>query len=306
MKLQMTSSDLSTNKTPQLTDLIELIVAGQVAESSKRNYRQALTDFADWYQEGGLGLNRMTVQAYKDHLLARGLAANTINIRLAAVRALATEAYYAKYLDDRTLRGIKEVKNITSRGQKVGNWLTSAQARRLLDKPNTSDLRGLRNRAIIATFLFCALRRSEVVGLTVDQVRLISGRPAIVDIEGKHNRIRTVPLAHEAYQAITAWLRAAGVTEGFIFRSINRGGNVGKGRMTGQAAYNIIADYAHQLSLEIAPHDLRRTAARFMLDGGAPLDQISLVLGHATIRTTQIYLGLDLDLDNPATDAINF
>jgi site-specific recombinase XerD len=75
--------------------------------------------------------------------------------------------------------------------------------------------------------------------------------------------------------------------------------------MSSQAIWRVVAEYAAELRFpHLAPHDLRRTAAKLMLAGGAKLEQISLVLGHSSLEVTKKYLGVDLDLQNAATDKI--
>jgi site-specific recombinase XerD len=75
--------------------------------------------------------------------------------------------------------------------------------------------------------------------------------------------------------------------------------------MSSQAIWRVVKDYAGALGFDgLAPHDLRRTAAKLTLAGGANLEQISMVLGHSSLEVTKKYLGADLDLQNAATDKI--
>ena len=75
--------------------------------------------------------------------------------------------------------------------------------------------------------------------------------------------------------------------------------------MSSQAIWRVVIEYANQLGYDnLAPHGLRRTAAKLMLAGGAKLEQISMTLGHSSLEVTKKYLGVDLDLQNAATDKI--
>jgi site-specific recombinase XerD len=90
--------------------------------------------------------------------------------------------------------GITRVKGVASKGARLGNWLTAKQAQGLLNTPNATTNKGLRDRAILAVLLGCGLRRSEVAALTFKHIQQRDGRWCIVDLVGKHGRARTVPL----------------------------------------------------------------------------------------------------------------
>ena len=125
---------------------------------------------------------------YKEALLKEGKSPANVNQRLAAIRKLATEAAENKALDDRLAAGIRHIKGIPQRGEHRGNWLTKRQAELLLDAPDTSSLLGLRDRAMLAILLGCALRRQELAGLTFEQIQQRQARWVIVDLIGKGNR----------------------------------------------------------------------------------------------------------------------
>src|SRR5690606_39275421 len=113
----------------------------------------------------------------------------------------------------------------------------------------------------------------------------------------------TVPMPSWAKYAVDCWTLAAGVTGGRVFRPIRKGDNLDRGAkgVTAQSVYVAIARYAPD---GIAPHDLRRSFAKLALKGGAPLEQISVNLGHDSLATTQRYLGVDIDYHNAPGDVI--
>jgi integrase len=103
--------------------------------------------------------------------------------------------------------------------------------------------------------------------------------------------------------AIDAWSNHAVVTEGLVFRAVNKGEHVVGSGITPQAIRNIVAGYAEKLKhAGVAPHDLRRTFAKLAYKGGAALDQIQLSLGHESIQTTEDYLGVEQDLTDAPCD----
>jgi len=133
------------------------------------------------------------VSAWRVALEARGLGAVSINVRITAVRKLAVEATGTGPLAPKLASGITRVKGVASKGIRVGNWLSVKQAQTLLNTPDASTTKGLRGRANLAVLLGCGLRWSECAALTFGHVEQRDGRWCIVDLIGKHGRVRTIP-----------------------------------------------------------------------------------------------------------------
>src|SRR3954471_4649159 len=194
---------------------------------TKRVYNLGLDEFFAWYgQEPRAGFTKATVSAWRVTLEARGLGAVSINVRITAVRKLAVEAADNGLLAPELASGITRVKGVASKGVRVGNWLTMRQAQTLLNTPDTTTTKGVRDRAILAVLLGCGLRRSEVAALTTGHVQQRDGRWCIVDLRGKHGRVRTVPMPTWVKVAIDAWTSAANVSDGSVFRPVGRGDRV--------------------------------------------------------------------------------
>ena len=133
----------------------------------------------------------------------------------------------------------------------------------------------LRDRAILAVLLGCVLRRSEVAALTVPHVQQRDGRWCIVDLVGKHGRVRTIPMPTWVKVAIDAWTPAAGVADGYVFRPVNRAGQVQVGGLSEKVVWQLLQPYALAAGVPgIAPHDLRSYAESrtmpHMLNSGPP------------------------------------
>jgi site-specific recombinase XerD len=285
--------------------IVEMVVNSLPSEHSRRSYGRSLTDFLTWYQETGQqGLTRAVVNKYLVHMReALSYSPPNINSHLTAVRKLAREAFLNGVLEAIHEQGIQQIGGLPIRGRRTGNWLTLSQAQELINAPGDATLRGLRDRAMLAAMIGCGLRRAEIALLSLSHIQQREGRWAIIDINGKRNKIRSIPMPPFAKAAINAWTVAAEITEGKVFRAINRGGHVVGDGLTPQAFHNMVAHYADLLGFEnLAPHDLRRTFAKLSLKGGAKLEQISLSLGHASIRTTQEYLGVDQDFEDAPCD----
>ncbi len=163
-----------------------------------------------------LALNRAVVLRFRLYLESLGLAAGTINQRLAAVRRLAYEAADSGPLSPELAAGIRRVKGVKQLGSRAGNWLTHDQARTLLEKADGNDLRSLRDLAIISVLLGCGLRRAELSALKVDDLQIRQGHWAIVDLVGKGGHIRTVPMPLWVKAAIDRWISAASVKTGRV------------------------------------------------------------------------------------------
>lgn len=284
---------------------IQLVLDSLSSENSKRAYRKALNDFLAWYKAtGSPGISKALVQRYKVELQETGLSPSTINLRMSAIRKLAQEGADNGLVDQSIANGVSKVKGVKSAGVRSGNWLTKEQAQDLINSPDLITLKGLRDRAILAVIIGAGLRRSEVAELSFDHIQQRDSRWVMVDLVGKGNRVRTVPIPSWAKVSIDEWTHTAAIKDNFVFRSINKGDNISGDSMSAQAVHDVVKLYSNKLGIEIAPHDLRRTFAKLAHKGGSGLDQIQLSLGHASIKTTEKYLGVEQDLHDAPCDRL--
>jgi len=273
---------------------------------TRRVYNMALDEFVAWFrQEPRPGFTKATVSAWRVSLEARGLGSSSIIIRMSAIRKLAVQAADNGLLAPELAAGIARVKSAKSVGIRVGNWLSLRPAQALLSAPDIATVKGMRDRAILAVLLGCGLRRSEVAALTFAHVQQRDGRWCIVDLVGKHGRVRTIPIPTWAKVAIDAWTFAAGLADGHVFRPVNRGDKVQGDAMSEKVVWQMLQQYATDAGVPgIAPHDCRRSCAKLCRAAGGELEQIQLLLGHASVQTTERYLGTKQDLVNAPNDAI--
>src|SRR6201993_1070357 len=219
---------IAVQKIAQWEKLKALVLDSVSSPITKRVYNMALNEFMDWFQQAPRpGFTKATVSAWRVSLEARGLGSSSIIIRMSAIRKLAAEAADNGLLAPELAAGISRVKSVKSTGIRVGNWLSVRQAQSLLNAPDITTVKGLRDRAILAVLLGCGLRRSEVAALTFSHVQQRDGRWCIVDLVGKHGRVRTIPVPTWVKVAIDAWTAAAALDEGRVFRPVNRGDRVG-------------------------------------------------------------------------------
>ena len=195
--------------------------------ASRRVYEYAIDQFIAWYcSEPRLAFNRIVVVRYRLYLESRSLAANTINQQLAAVRRLAHEAADSGLLSPELAAGISRVKGVKQLGFRSGNWLSAEESSEVLQGARGKSMRAKRDYAMLALLFGCGFRRSELVGLELDEIQMRQGHWAVVDLIGKGGHIRTVPIPAWVKVALDQWIRAARVTEGRIFRAVARTGKV--------------------------------------------------------------------------------
>jgi site-specific recombinase XerD len=171
-------------------------------------------------------------------------------------------------------------------------FLNPEQVERLLKSPQTSDIIGLRDKAILETLFSTGLRVSELVGLNRDQVDLERKE---FGVKGKGNKIRVVFLSDTAARWIERYLRAR--KDHFKPLLIRYSGAMDiqssgeKMRLTARSVENIVSKYAKKsgLPIEATPHTLRHSFATDLLIGGADIRSVQEMLGHESIRTTQVY-----------------
>jgi site-specific recombinase XerD len=256
---------------------------------TKRVYNMALDEFLEWFQQGPRpGFTKATVSAWRVNLEERRLGSSSIIVRMSAIRKLAAEAADNGLLAPELAAGIARVKSAKMTGVRVGNWLSLRQAQALLSAPDVTTTRGLRDRAILAVLLGCGLRRSEVAALSFTHVQQRDGRWCIVDLVGKHGRVRTAPMPTWVKLTMDAWTAAADIADGHVFRPVTRADGVGAEGVGEKVVWQLIKPYASTAGGPgIAPHDLRRTCAKLCRAAGGELEQIQLLLGHASVQTTE-------------------
>lgn len=259
--------------------------------STRRAYRAALGDFTRFIgiarPEEFRSVTRAHVIAWRDDLASRGLSGQTVRHRLAALSSLFEHLCDSNAVTHNPVKGVKRPAVETQEGKTPA--LGDHQARALLEAPEAVSLKGKRDRAILATLLYHALRRDELCRLKVkDYGQERRGVPHL-KISGKGGKTRYVPLHPAAAGAVLDYLQAAGHAEeesGALFRSSRPGAMKA---LTADAVYKLVRSYSAKLGFEIGAHALRATAATNALDNQADIAKVQEWLGHANIATTRIY-----------------
>jgi integrase/recombinase XerD len=263
--------------------------------STRRAYENAVRDFMRFT---GIGrpeefrtVTRAHIIAWRDDLVRRGLGGSTIRHRLASLASL------FEYLCDKNAVTHNPVKGVERPKTESGEGKTPAiadhQARKLLDAPQKETIKSKRDRAILSTLLFHALRREELCKLKVRDFRHTRKGVPHLKVSGKGGKTRYLPLHPGTNGLINDYLEAAGHgadDNGALFRSVsnNRGGKAERA-ITADGVYKLVRIYSAQLGFEIGAHALRATAATNALDHQADIAKVQEWLGHANIATTRIY-----------------
>jgi site-specific recombinase XerD len=292
------------NEAAMFSRLIDRVVAGVKSPHTERAYRRQLGEFVQWFarwrtEAPGRAFNREAMQAWQRDMVRTNAGSSSVVQARAAIRKMAEEACEDGLIDDAGLTSILRVKYQADAGIRSGNWLTHDQLRALVGTPDAGTIHGIRDRAILAVLGGAGLRRSELAGMDVKHLQQRGARWLIIDIRGKRGKVRTVPIDDTVARYVQAWMSAAGITIGAVFRTIHqRTGEIGD-RMSAQSVYDLVMKHAAAAGFEnIRPHDLRRTWAQIQKEQKAPDDQIQRRLGHDSIETTQRYLNSKLDIDD--------
>ena len=248
-------------------------------------YSSDLEKLAAFGQQSGkelLTLERDDLIRFIQHLHEQGLEAKSI------ARALVTVRSFFKYLvlDGHLKRDPSTNIESPKSWQSLPKFLIAEEVERLLDAPDSSTDLGIRDKAMLEVLYATGLRVSELVALKLDDVNLDMG---FLMTLGKGSKERTVPLGKSAiswvqhYLGVRArWLQNQ--TSPLLF--LNKTGSP----VSRQAFWKLIVEYGHRAKIgHITPHLLRHSFATHLLENGADLRSVQLMLGHADIGTTQIY-----------------
>jgi integrase/recombinase XerD len=263
--------------------------------STERAYRNAIQDFVLFTgiarPEEFRTVTRAHVIAWRDDLVRRELGGATIRHRLAALSSLFEYLCEKNAVTHNPVKGVRRPRAESEEGKTPA--LGDHQARELLSAPGSDSLKDKRDRAILSTLLYHALRREELCKLKVRDFRHARRGVPHLKVSGKGEKTRYLPLHPGTNTLIHDYIEVAGHSadeNGPLFRPIrnNRTGQLEKA-LTPDGVYKLVRTYSAQLGFEIGAHALRATAATNALDHQADIAKVQEWLGHANIATTRIY-----------------
>jgi integrase/recombinase XerD len=259
-----------------------------LSQNTLESYGSDLRAFAARLDENGksiISVRREDVLAYLSYRMARGLKSRSTARCLSCLRSL-----YRYLLRENQ---IKEDPTLQIDNPKLGRPLPATLSERdvesLLAAPRLDTPVGFRDRTMLEVLYACGLRVSELVNLKLTEINL---RQGVVRIVGKGSKERLVPLGEEAISWITRYVAESrntllkqNLNQDIVFPS-NRGSP-----MTRQAFWYRIKEHARTADIQkkLSPHTLRHAFATHLLNHGADLRVVQLLLGHSDLSTTQIY-----------------
>jgi integrase/recombinase XerD len=265
-----------------------MVVEKGASRNTIDGYSRDLNRYAGFVEERGIlqigGIETEDVIAYLASLHGEGLAANSVNRALAAIRGFYRYLLREKKADHTPMAHIVLAKVWT----RLPDVLSREEMALLLAQPGAETPADIRDSAMLELMYATGIRVSEMIGLTVNSINWQVGYLIAM---GKGEKERIVPVGQTAneqvkrYQEVARPLLLKGRDSELLF--LNRSG---KG-LTRQGFWKIVKKYAAKAGLDkaIHPHTFRHSFASHLLEGGADLRSVQIMLGHADISTTQIY-----------------
>ena len=270
---------------PELARFLDSLWLEQgLSDNTLAAYRRDLQGLQAWLARRGVRL----AAARREHLLAY-LGQRQASSRSLA-RFLSSARRFYRYLLSQGLRQDDPTRLIDSPklGRPLPASLSERQVEALLAAPDVGSERGLRDRAMLELLYATGLRVSELTGLRLDQV---NPRQGVVRVVGKGSKERLVPLGDEAWHWLERYLRQARPVLLGARRSDDLFITAHGKAMTRQAFWQLIKRHARNAGIEtgLSPHTLRHAFATHLLNHGADLRVVQMLLGHSDLSTTQIY-----------------
>jgi len=284
---------------PPITELIDrflnyLLVEKGLARTTLESYSRDLLRFADFLEQNG----RSTVSAEDTPLLLKHLIqmrSEGLGARSRARHLVALRGFY-RFLVQEKLLALDPAKllDLPKTTLKLPDVLGVEEVQRLLNAPDARTPQGIRDAAMLEVLYAAGLRVSELVRLKIQDVHLDAG---FVRVFGKGSKERVVPIGQYAREKILFYLEHArgrlirGQASPYLF--LARAGRP----MSRQGFWKLLRQHAASAGLlkKVTPHSLRHSFATHLLEGGADLRAVQLMLGHADISTTQIYTHVTRD-----------
>jgi integrase/recombinase XerD len=271
-------------------ELLAALECEGLRPSTVARYTDAFAAFGERLRRLGIedvrGIRREHVQAHQAELLGKGLAPRTVLARVYPMLRLLRELHERGHLFVDPTIGVPR---LPERNKKPRQQVSEAQIQRLMAAPELHKRHGVRERAILEVFYSTAMRLAELLALEVADIDLDQGVVCIR--EGKGGKERVAPLGAEAVH----WLRGYLDVRTYWLQNKNAHGRLWiSNRGTALTAKNIhvmMTQLSRRagLSRSVYPHALRRAAATHMMARGAGILEVKALLGHARLRTTQVY-----------------
>ena len=259
----------------------------KLSSNTLQSYKRDIRQFKEYLEKNRINYNKVTedtMKEYIEHLQEAGKKASTISRCIASIRSFYQYEVKNKKVKKDPTANIQSPKI----EKKAPSTLTFKEVSLLLDQPKDVDLKGIRDKAMLEFAYATGMRVTEIISLDIDDVNLEEGY--VTCRTGKKQR--NIPLGKISLKALQDYIdRARGIlikdeTVKALFVNVN-----GR-RLTRQGFWKIIKYYKEQahITKDITPHILRHSFATHLLQNGADLKAIQMMLGHSDISSTQVYM----------------
>lgn len=258
----------------------------KVSQNTLQSYKRDISQYIEYLTEKGYddcaAVTADSYHEYIDYLQKMGKAATTVSRAVASTRAFYT------YLCDKKICVFNPVDNVHALKavKKLPQILTGTEVRLLLEQPSDTDLKGIRDKAMLELLYATGIRVTELVSMNMDDINLDVGYVICKKTTGE----RIIPVYPRAVDALKSYIKnvrpfLAEDEPDALF--VNTNGS----RLTRQGFWKIIKAYQQKagISKDITPHTLRHSFAAHLLENGADIKSLQEMLGHADISSTQIY-----------------
>ena len=259
----------------------------KLSENTLQSYRRDLKQFKRFLEACELRYDRVKEEDIKDYikeLQENGKKASSISRCIASIRS-----FYQFVLKRKKIK-VDPTANVQSPKieKRVPSVLTSKEVELLLEQPKDVDLKGIRDKAMLEFAYATGMRVTEIISLNIDDVNIEEG--FVTCRSG--NKQRNIPLGTMSLKALKEYINDA---RGILIKNEDEKAlfvNINGGRLTRQGFWKIIKYYKEQahITKDITPHVLRHSFATHLLQNGADLKAIQLMLGHSDISSTQVYM----------------
>ncbi len=269
-----------------IDEFIENLKQRQASQNTLASYKRDLIQFNDYFETQGrkiFNLTKEDMKEYVNHLIAEGKSNSTISRSAASVKSL------YRYLISKNLAEVNIATDIElpKVSRKEPMILTDSEIEKLLEQPDTSDLKGQRDKTMLEILYATGIRVTELISLRTEDVNLTNG---FIKVK-KKNSERHIPLGKLALKCLKEYMENV---RPLLIRSeeektlfINTNGQ----KMTRQGYWKILKQYKEQAKIDkdITPHTIRHSFAVHMLENGAEVKTVQELLGHTDVASTMLY-----------------
>lgn len=259
----------------------------KLSNNTLQSYKRDITQYESYINEENLQYLKVTkddIKKYLENLKNIGKKTSTISRNLASIRSFYQYLVRTKKIKEDPTEGIQSPKV----EKRVPSVLSSKEVELLLEQPKAVDLKGIRDKAMLEFAYATGMRVTEIINLNLEDVNLKEGYVSCTNA----NKQRNIPLGAISINALKEYIKKArpylikSEDEKSLFVNIN-----GK-RLTRQGFWKIVKFYKEQAHIDkdITPHVLRHSFATHLLQNGADLKAIQVMLGHSDISSTQVYM----------------